>query len=549
MWSALQAAIGGLLAIPVFLLGLFIVSFILKPVIRLACWIFRRQIFNRQTLVIESHSIREGDAAPAIALQDSVRAAFFKQRQNLSSVRNQLLLRDNSLSYYPDCSHLTKESESIDIQIDMGPVKINKLSGFISWYRGHRDFLLSLAVKGSDESGIDIYASLSKNGILWNIWKRRVKLDDIDLFSENIAREITCIMPLNGPSEIGNIEQTKQSELNILMGIGFLSNFLIHPKSTSDLIESISCFNGVKKKTFRYCANLLSAMAVGIEQNNPIEAETRIDSLIEEYRKDGYRSKILKYNKAIAKFHLYDSQGPQVYDEAIALFKKFDKPLIPLWLYRYSLRFRKSKIRSWLIYLLAQVGITNCLAHKLGRSEVQEDERMEIITDIETKNADTAKALKHLRALDNAGADEIEWRLYNSKAITSLYGTKDHAEGIAAIERGFGIDPDNLPLMANYASLLLLKAQQLEVANNTEERNKNIEMAKEVYSGLIETGWDTCFNNYRLGRVYRLLGQFEEAEKHIMKARAIAIEGKGDVDIDKIEAELGKERSKNDRFE
>ncbi|GAI09899.1 unnamed protein product [marine sediment metagenome] len=123
-----------------------------------------------------------------------------------------------------------------------------------------------------------------------------------------------------------------------------------------------------------------------------------------------------------------------------------------------------------------------------------------------------------------------------------LYGALDAKKGIEAAGNGLFIDPDNLPLKANLGSLILLKAKQAEQHGETDERNGFLKKAKEIFLELQATAWDPGFVKYRLGRILRLQGKFDEAIKLLESAK-----GK-DVGEKKIKAEIDKANAKNDRF-
>ncbi|MBA7709662.1 hypothetical protein ES703_118584 [subsurface metagenome] len=233
---------------------------------------------------------------------------------------------------------------------------------------------------------------------------------------------------------------------------------------------------------------------------------------------------------------MYDKGGDYThYNKAIVLFKSIKRPWLPILI--------TTKTSGWTLYLLAQAGISNCLAHKLNKSTKKE--KKEIINRIQAINKEAIGLVQRLRNILGSSADEVEWRIYNAEAVTALFGHLNTEEGIEAANKGLFIDSDNLPLKANLGSLILLKAKQAEQHGDTDERNGSIKKAEEIFLELDQTKWDPGFVKYRLGRIRRLQGKFDEAIDYLKEAQKPKVR---DVSNELINEEIKKAQENDSRF-
>ena len=460
-----------------------------------------------------------------------------------------IALRDSGLSYLTDCAHVLPSAEKIDIQVDLGKVKLGNIAPYISRYIGKKEFIFQISAKGkaasgysvfTSASGYSVFASLLMNGKLWHTWDCGVPTDQVDDYCQRLIREIVCATSCQTSEEAQLVGYWKQDELSLLEGLERLSAYLQKPADVTLLGKAVELFEKARHEPWAYQAELLSAIAVSLAQREPEEALRRMEELQDKYGHIRRRKAALQYNRAIAHFRLYEKGGgPENYDNAIGLFKSIKRPRFPLWLLWLPIP-RTMKASAWVLYLLAQAGISNCYAHELN--VVEERQKEKIITEIQDINERILHLVKRLRDILGPSADEVEWRIFNAEAITMLYGALDAQKGIEAAKKGLFIDTDNLPLKANLGSLILLKAKQAEQHGDMGTRASFLEEAKDIFLKLQGIGWDPEFIKYRLGRILRLRGEFDEAIKLLE-----SVKGK-DVDEKKIKAEIDKANAKNDRF-
>ena len=140
-------------------------------------------------------------------------------------------------------------------------------------------------------------------------------------------------------------------------------------------------------------------------------------------------------------------------------------------------------------------------------------------------------------------ANESARIVYKTReAVAELFYPHDLQKGVTAALEGLRIDPLNLPLRANLGSLRLLEAQKAEEQNSYEERDRLLKDAETIFLRLKETGWDPGFVAYRLGRINRGQGKFEEAIKYQEAAKD------KDVARTRIQAEIERALAEDNRL-
>lgn len=530
VFVGLLSLIGALLAFVLFLV-------LLMPLVR---WSFQQARRHGRTVRIELYQATEATNASNEIFRGALHIAFAHFRRSVAILQSRLALRDRGLSYFTDCAHLLPPAERIDIQVEVGPIRFGNLAHILSWYTGAKEFVLRISVMQDSAPNYSVFASLSLNQRLWHSWRDQVAPDQVDSFCQRLVREVVWVTSHRGPSEVQLIGHWRQSELHLLEGLERLSTYLTMPADVSTLEGAVDLFEKARRQPWAYQADLLAAIAVSLAQREPRKAAQRMQQLVDEYGHVRRRRAVLLYNSAVANFRLYDvDDDSQHYDDAIKLFESIKQPG---WRWYWWLPIRKqAKVHDWTLYLLAQVGIANCLAHKLN--VVSDSEKEPVINRVRAINGRVAPLVNRLRRLLGPAADEVEWRIFNAEAVTELFGPRDANRGIEAAQRGLRIDPHNLPLKANLGSLILLQAQQSEERNDTEARTRALKEGEQIFVRLRQTGWDSGFIAYRLGRISRLQGEFSKAIEFLELGK------NKDVANRKIEAEIVKARARNSQFD
>lgn len=499
--------------------------------------IYRKTSWYSRTVRIEISSIAESNKMLSETFLEALYTAFTHFRQALAVIEGRLAIRDSGLSYFTDCAHLLPSAENIDIQVEVGPVRLGNIVGLLSRYIGKREFICRISVKGDSTSGYSIFAGLSMNRKLWNTWHHQIDPSDIDDYCQRLIREIVWVTSRRNTTEAQLVGYWKQYELNLLEGLEHLSLYLEAPAHVGPLMEAVDSFEKAKHEPWIYQADLLSAISVSLAQREPRMALQQMQNLLNRYSHLRRRKVVLLYNTAVAHFRLYDIDGDsRHYDDAISLFESIKPPRLPLWL---PIR-RRARILGLVLHLLSRVGIANCLTHKLNVSVGSEKEQ--IITKVQAINKDVIDLVQHYREKLGLTADEIEWRVFNAETIIALYGLLDAEKGIEAARKGLNIDPQNLPLKANLGSLILLKTRQAEERGDAYERTTSLKQADQIFLELQGAGWDPGFINYRLGRIRRLQRKFSKAITLLESAK------NRDVANKRIEEEISKARARNSHF-
>lgn len=494
---------------------------------------------HNRTVRVEVATTEGRNTASGI-FREALEAAFTEFRRSITILETRLALRDGGLSYFTDCAHLLPAAEGIDIQVEVGPIRFGNLAHIISRYITVKEFVLRIRATPCSNSSHSVFATLSLNRNLWYTWRDKVAAAQKDSYCRRLVREVVWLTSRRSPSEAQFMGQWRQSELRLLEGLERLSAYLVSPGEVRVLEEAANLFAEARRRPWEYQADLLGAISLSLTQRQPRAVAERMQALLDQYGHLPHKRAVLLYNRAVTEFRLYDvDDNASHYDEAIQFFKSVKQPRWPR--YRWLPMQQRSKVHDWLLYLLAQVGIANCLAHKLN--VVSNSEKEHISNSIRDIKGSTIALLDRLRESLGPAADEVEWRIFNAETIAELYGTHDAKRGIKAARKGLRIDPDNLPLRANVGSLILLRAQQAEEQNNTEERSGSLKEAEDVFVSLKETGWDPGFVHYRLGRIKRLQGEFSQAIELLELAK------NKDVANFQIESEITKAQLGNSQFD
>ena len=526
-----------LVASIVALLGIVLFLLFLMPLVR---WIFRQARRHHRSVRVEVSLAREAPNAANEIFRQALHTASVHFRRSVAILEGRLALRDHGLSYFTDCAHLLPPTERVDIEVEVGPVRFGNLAHVFSWYTGTQEFVLRLTATEGSASNYSVFASLSLNRRLWNTWLDEVPRDQVQNFCQRLARDVVWTTSRQSPAEAQLIGQWRQSELHLLEGLECLSSYLMVPADVSTLEQAVDLFERARREPWAYQADLLGAIAVSLAQREPREAARRMQQLLEKHGRVRRRRAVLLYNSAVAHFHLFDiDDDSRHYDDAVRLFEAIRQPR---WGWCSWLWLRKqAKLHQWVLYLLAQVGIANCLAHKLD--VVSEPEKDQITNKVRSINSKVAHLIGRLRKMLGPAADEVEWRIFNAEAITELFGPHDAKSGIEAAQKGLRIDSQNLPLKANLGSLILLEAQQAEQRHDAEDRTRALKEAEEIFQGLQQTGWDPGFIRYRLGSINRLRGEFGQAIDLLESAK------NKDVANRRIEAAIAKAKAGNSQFD
>lgn len=496
---------------------------------------FRQTRWHDRTVRIEAVATEARNAASDV-FREGLQVAFAAFQRGVTVLETRLALRDGGLSYFTDCAHLLPAAERIDLQVEFGPVRFGNLVHIISRLIHVREFVLRIRATQYSSSSYSVFATLSLNRDLWYTWRDLVPVTEKDSYCRRVVREVVWLTSRRRLSEAQLIGQWQRSELCLLEGLERLSEYLVLPGNVSALEEAVKLFSEAKRPPWEYQADLLGAISLSLTQRQPQAAAQRMQELFDEYGHLRYKRGVLLYNRAVSEFRLYDvDDDASHYDEAIRLFELVQQPRWPR--YRWLSAQQPRKVRDWALYLLAQVGIANCLAHKLNVVGNSEKER--ISNRIRNINGKTTALLQRLRGSLGPAVDEVEWRILNAETITELYERRDVTRGIEVARKGLRVDPNNLPLRANLGSLILLRACQAEQQNNTEERTRSLKEAEDVFINLKETGWDPGFVHYRLGRIKRLQGEFSQAIQLLESAK------NKDVANSRIEAQIAKAKLGN----
>lgn len=510
----------------------------------LFAWFLIRETFRQtrrhdRTVRMEAVATDARNSASDL-FAEGLQVAFAAFRRGVTVLETRLALRDGALSYFTDCAHLLPAMEQIDVQVELGPVRFGNLAYIISRLIRVREFVLRVRATQFSNSSYSVFATLSLNRDLWYTWHDLVPVAQKDSYCRSVVREVVWLTSRRRLSEAQLIGQWRRSELCLLEGLECLSEYLVLPSNVSALEEAAKLFAEAKQPPWEYQADLLGAISSSLTQRQPQAAAQRMQELLDEYGHLCQKRKVLLYNRAVAEFRLYDVDGnASHYDEAIRLFELVQQPRRPR--YRWLPKQQPAKVRDWILYLLAQAGIANCLAHKLNVVDNSEKER--ISNSIQDINQKTAALLERLGESLGPAEDEVQWRILNAETITELYGRRDVTRGIEVARKGLRVDPNNLPLRANLGSLILLRACQAEQQNNTEDRTRSLKEAEDVFMKLKETGWDPGFVHYRLGRIKRLQGEFSQALKLLESAK------NKDVANWRIEAEIAKAELEKSQFD
>lgn len=510
--------------------------FITKPVMQP---VYQRLRGQRRSVRIEVYPKTEHNREINNLFRMAIYSAFAHFRRSIAVLEDRLVIRDSSLGYYTDCAYLLSPSENLDIQVELGPITFANFADIIHRYLCPKDFVLQISTATDSKSNYRILANLTLSQNIWRTWDEETTYDEIAIFYQRLVREVVWITSIKSLREAQHVGQRNEADLHLLEGLTHLSAFLMSPANVDTLEKAVVSFEQAKCEPWRYQAELMAAIALSQTQSQPEEAAIRMQELLDRYKHPQSRHIALLYNTAVAKFRLYDrDEDSRHYDEAIQLFEKIHKPILRCYLW---FPFKKqSRLDTWTLYLLAQAGIANSLAHKLN--VVTEAEKSKLMEKIYNINQEVNKLLTRLNKPLGSRADEIEWRIYNAEAVAELFCPHDLQKGVTAALEGLRIDPLNLPLRANLGSLRLLEAQKAEEQNSYEERDRLLNDAETIFLSLKETGWDPGFVAYRLGKINRGQGKFEEAIKYQDAAKD------KDVARTRIQAEIERALAEDNRL-
>lgn len=461
LWEEVKGPVGRALGT---LLGLLVALPILWSLAIIITAIRRRRA--RPMIRVELFPATE---KPTLAEQDFVcelQNALARLQGRIAFLERHLAFRDEGLSYFFNYDQLLSEAEGLYPDVDMewtiGPVKVGDLMRLLSTRLGRREFLLQIRVSTAANETYLVDSRLSLNGQIWYVWPRQtVASRDMALFCANLVHELVWLTSLPHPSKASDLYFDVPPEIHLLKATDYLVDSLQSAKPFQSLDTALAHLQRAGRGPSALYSELLHAILVDRAQRSPKEAVQLMRQLLERYGVHGLRGTTLLYNYGVATFHQYETVET-AYDEAIGIFRRISRPTWqPSWTGR-DVRY------DWLLYLLAQAGIANCLAHQLRKAHARD--RKLLLQRMRTLNATIREDLARKRLLLGSLADEVEWRLWNAEAV-SIYFTKGAAdEGLACADQGLLIDRQNLPLRANQGSLFLLKYLQ---ASDEDQKQKS----------------------------------------------------------------------------
>jgi tetratricopeptide (TPR) repeat protein len=270
----------------------------------------------------------------------------------------------------------------------------------------------------------------------------------------------------------------------------------------------------------------------------------------------------VKYNLAVAYYHRY---GHPNLEEAARYFKEAMQEI-------------EGKNRR--LYCLAQAGVAQayamrmipslrgtyeqCLSH-LKSQEVKDDvdkyfklsrtESDGVLDELKKESENKGSSAEDNRSDVADSIDEINWIAYNARAISLMYYTdfndaerlKKLNSALHALEKADTYSPKNWSVYCNFGSAHMRLGHWLQVQHDDgisavrqsradarppepravplePEAKKHFDKAEERLREVVNTllrGYG--FALYELGRIYRLMGKFDDAVTEFAKARAVPV--------------------------
>lgn len=460
-----------------------------------------------------------------------LRSALERLRGDIAYLERRLAFPGEALSYFFNYEQLLGEAEGlyrdVEVELSIGPVKLGNLERLVYNYLGRREFLLQIRVSpGSDQTCL-VDSRLSLNGGVWYDWPQKtVSSSDMPVFCRDLAHELVWLMSLPDSSKASELDLLPVPEIHLLKAIKLLRDYLQNPSAIESLGTAVEHLRHARRERWAFYSDLLEAVALHLVQRSPKEAVQLMSQLVDRYGVRGRPGTTLLYNYAVATFHQYEIVET-AYDEAIGIFTRIQRPTWP------PPRRKTDSRHDWMLYLLAQAGIANCVAHKLRKAEARD--RQPLLQKMRGINVEVREDLRRKRLLLGSLADEVEWRLWNAEAVSIYFIKGDAEEGLDRAERGLVLHPENLYLKANRGSLFLLKYLQ---APDERQKKQALQEADTIFTELETTGWQHHFVRYRLGRVRRLQQRWQEAIELLESARGSNVpDAQIDEEIRKAKAE------------
>lgn len=279
-------------------------------------------------------------------------------------------------------------------------------------------------------------------------------------------------------------------------------------KQSKELTQLISA-NEKLEKAIALDPKYMRALFYGAMANDLVgKAKNAVEKLEKLLREDLLSRDEVEYNLAVAYYHRYSHRWLKIADEHFeAVINKTGNPTLKL---------------------LAHAGLAQTHAMWIIQPNPEQPDEDEALEHFERSEAEynlVMKELDELDDLDEGTANEIKWTTSNARGMSLMYYTdyfNNRDKKIEKLEMALEkLEEADRYSPKNWANYCDLGSAHMRLGYWQEQKSEFDNALKYLEEVVVSLRPNYGFALYEIGRVYRLMGEFEKAIEYFDKSREI----------------------------